>query len=184
MRDLEIYAQKCTKMLDQIGISYGDVAQFKVNTRAKRRWGLCRMKNGKFIIEINECLLYEENSQAGLEETILHELLHTCEGCFNHGAEWKRMAERVNRVYGYRIARINSEEEKGVSVLPEYQMRREENKYFFQCEGCGHTIAYKRKTKFCVHPERYVCGFCRGKFKRIDAATYEYWHREGLAVKA
>lgn len=43
-----------------------------------------------------------------IQMTIVHELLHTCEGCFNHGAKWKYYAEVMNNKYGYQITRIYS----------------------------------------------------------------------------
>lgn len=39
MRNLMIFAIECMDELDSIGIPYGKVLDFSVNTRAKKRWG-------------------------------------------------------------------------------------------------------------------------------------------------
>lgn len=39
MRELLNYALECMDDLDAIGIKYGNVENFIVNTRAKKRWG-------------------------------------------------------------------------------------------------------------------------------------------------
>ncbi len=39
MRDLQVVTKECMKELDKIGIKYGNVVKFEVNTRAKSRWG-------------------------------------------------------------------------------------------------------------------------------------------------
>lgn len=86
MRNLTEYAQKCMAELDTLEIQYGNVVEFKVNYRAKKRWGQCkRLSDGTFSININAIFLDERNEEQGLKNTIIHELLHTCTDCFNHG---------------------------------------------------------------------------------------------------
>lgn len=89
MRNLEDVAIECMEMLDRIGIKYGNVKEVIPNSRARSRWGQCKIVPGGFQININVDLLDERNSIDGLKETLLHELLHTVSGCFNHGREWK-----------------------------------------------------------------------------------------------
>ena len=85
MRDLTAYAIECMNELDNIGIEYGNIIEFTVNTRAKKRWGQCRAVPGGYSINISSVLLDERNDEKGLKETIHHELLHSCKGCMNHG---------------------------------------------------------------------------------------------------
>ncbi len=167
MRDLSTYANECMEMLDVIGIEYRESA-FKVNTRATKRWGLCsyagRYFDGSkhYEIQISTVLLDERNSEIGLIETIMHELLHTCEGCMNHGAEWKRLAEKVNREYGLNIKRTNSAEDKGVTV----DTRVKRVLHRFVCTGCGQVIERQRESKFTQNYQRYTCGKCHCKFEK------------------
>lgn len=163
MRDLIKYACKAMDMLDSIGVKYGNIIDFTVNTRAQKRWGQCRRVPGGYTININAVLLDEKNSEDGLMNTILHELAHTVEGCMNHGANWKAVARRIYSAYGYEIKRVDSAEDKGVieSATPiEY-------KYQFCCEKCGKIIGRTRASKFTRNPERYIHTSCGGHFQKI-----------------
>lgn len=126
MRDLQQIAQICFRELEALGIVCGSVQAFRVNTRAKRRWGLCKILPGGYQIEIAAVLLREDIPLASLKDTIIHELLHTCPGCANHGAQWKALADKVNRAYGYNIRRLASPAEKGVpdEWIPPQRVRR------------------------------------------------------------
>jgi len=116
MRDLEAIAYECMEKLDALEIPYGNVTEISVNTRAKSRWGQCRHKpDGTHTININVELLDESNDIRGLENTIIHELLHTCPGCNNHGPIWKTYAEKVRAAYGYDIKRCSDAAEKGIA---------------------------------------------------------------------
>lgn len=161
MRNLLKVASECMKELDTIGIEYGKIVKWEINTRAKKRWGQCRKVPNGFSININSSLLEEESCLDGLKGTIMHELLHTCKGCFNHGAEWKRLASIVKSKYGYDIKRTSSADEKGVTV--EYKPVR--YKYIVKCTECGQEIKRMKRCKIVDHPDWFLCGKCNGHFK-------------------
>ncbi len=166
MRDLYEHASRCMKMLDDISIEYGNVISWDVNTRAKSRWGQCRRVGRRvFKINISSELLDEKNPVESLEDTILHELLHTVEGCHGHKGKWKDVAELVNRSYGYNIKRSSTAEEKGVKYTQEPVMSY---RYICKCEKCGQTIHRQRKSKFVKRLSMYKCGICGGEFKLIS----------------
>lgn len=51
-------------------------------------------------------LLFEEYEKApheAIRNILAHELLHTCQRCFNHGAEWKRYVRSLNAQHGFKI---------------------------------------------------------------------------------
>ena len=54
----------------------------RINTRAKRRLGCCIYNEKGFLIEVSARVLEDP---ALLRQTLIHELLHTCPGCRNHG---------------------------------------------------------------------------------------------------
>lgn len=115
MRDLELITLACMEKLDKLGIPYGNILEVTINTRAKSRWGQCRHCAEGHKINISARLLDDSTDIRGLENTILHELLHTAPGCNNHGAVWKAYAEKVNAAYGYNIKRASTAYEKGVA---------------------------------------------------------------------
>ena len=50
MRNLEVYGRQCIEDLNAIGIYPNDILEFKVNTRAKKRWGQACKKSGVYSI--------------------------------------------------------------------------------------------------------------------------------------
>lgn len=167
MRNLNAVAKECMKMLDNIGIKYGNIKEIKVNTRAKKRWGQCELVPGEgYSININIVLLDERNDINGLKNTIIHELLHSCDGCMNHGEKWRLLANKVNDVYGLNIKRTSNSDEKGIdkSTIVKSQVVY---KYEIQCIDCGHVYKRAKMSTVIQHPEEYRCSHCGGKLQRI-----------------
>ena len=75
MRNLEVYGRQCIENLNAIGIYPNEVSEFKINTRAKKRWGQARKINGVYSININVLLLQDDCPERALLETLYHELL-------------------------------------------------------------------------------------------------------------
>lgn len=170
MRNLNVVAIECMRELEIIGIKCGNVIKLEANTRAMKRWGQCTCLGGNnYAISINVILLRDDTNIDGLKNTIIHELLHTCPNCMKHTGEWKELAEKVNKYYGYNIKRVSSSDEKGVE--PEAKRlinaKKKEAKYKFQCCNCGIIVSRKRASDFTKNPNNYRCGKCGGKFKKI-----------------
>lgn len=153
MRNLQEYANLCKELLDDLGIECGPILGYDVITRSKRKFGTCVSEHLGYVIKINVELLDEHNSEDGLIETILHEQLHTCDGCFNHGPCWKALADKVNKAYGYNIKTSSTFEEKGICA-PRVA------KYNLVCQGCGHVYNHYRACNATKHPQYYRCALC------------------------
>ena len=170
MRDLQKYANECKKELDAIGIPYNTAAEFTINTRAKSRWGQARKTPSGYKINISAVLLDERNAAEGLKNTIIHELLHTCRGCMDHGKKWKEYAAQVRAAYGYNIKRTSNGAEKGLCaecIAENAEAHNTPPKYVFRCMGCGQIITRKKASDFVTNTARYRCGICHGKFERV-----------------
>lgn len=160
MKILSHIMVECMQELDAIGIEYGEIVEISVNARAKKRWGQCKKvsSRGQYSIEISACLLRDNVDIIATKNTVIHEILHTCEGCMNHGKNWKRQAEKVNRAYPqYNIKRCTSAEEKG--IIREYPV-----KYQFHCADCGGIVQRMKKSNFTENYQLYRCGKCGGDF--------------------
>lgn len=165
MKDLMAIASECMVMLDDLNIEYGNITKWEVNTRAKNRWGQCRkLPNGDFSINISSVLLEDDVDIQSVETTVLHELLHSVKGVKGHGPEWKRLADKVNKAYGYNIKRCTSSEEKGIAPI---QTTPKTVKHKFVCTDCGQTIERLKESKFTKDYNKYRCGVCHGKFEKI-----------------
>ncbi len=131
--------------------------EVRVNTRAKRRLGCCFYQSGRYWIEVSQKVLENE---ALLKQTLVHELLHTCPKCRDHGARWRAYAQIVNEKLGYRIERTVRTE------TPIGPLRHEEIKYILECQSCGAQIKRMRMSKAVKSPWCYRCP-CGGKLKRV-----------------
>lgn len=153
--------QKGIKQVIAAGIKPGNInPKVKVNTRAKRRFGLCsKTRSGEYEIEINHQLL--NTDEITVMNTIIHEILHTCEGCMNHGRLWTSYVNKMNRVYGYNITKTSSYEKMG--------LEKPKPKYLIKCksESCAMEIPRYKKSKTVTQIHKYACPKCRGKLKVI-----------------
>ena len=161
MKDLNKLAAECITDLTAARIPLGTVRYWKISTRQKNRWGLCEAVGfGEFDITISEALLHNDVDDQAAKNTIAHELLHTIDGCMNHGPYWHKFAKLVNQLCpGYNIKGRTSAEDKGIQI---------EYKYQFRCTGCGIVVGRHRKSKFVEHPELYLCSKCGQKFRRFQ----------------
>lgn len=159
MKDFERLIQECLGEVTAVGITPGNIVQWKINTRAKTRWGLCTKKtNGECTIEIAAVLLQDDRiSEKSCKETIIHEILHTCRECKGHTGYWKQYATLMNEAYGYNIKRVTQGEEKGVE---NYKGSELPVKYIFQCKNCQAFVYRKRESNFTRHYKRYGCAKC------------------------
>lgn len=153
--------QKGIKQVENAGIKPGKInPNVVINTTASSFYGLCtKRKNGiyDYTIELNKNLLLGEEIYT--MNTLVHEILHSVEGCMNHGPKWKRVVGIVNKKYGYNIKRCSTSEEKGMQDI--------ESKYVIQCEKCNSKYHRDRVSNLVKYPERYSCGSCKGKLKLV-----------------
>ena len=162
MKDLNKLFIECMEDVKAVGLKPGTIVSVTINSRAKKRWGLCRATNGVYSIEISNRLLDDSVADIAAKNTLVHEIFHTCPNCMNHGTEWQRCADIVNKHYNgyYTISRTTSSAEKGLEPIG--RVRNDVNKYVLYCNGCGREWHYKRAGKVIQHPQNYRCGVCRG----------------------
>lgn len=124
------------------------------NTRCKTRYG-----ERSYSIQIASYLV-ENGSERGIKSTIAHEYIHTCDGCMNHGALWKRYGNMVSDLYD--INRCDTYESKGISndAVQSIQANREQFKYIVKCNKCNREWKYKRMCKTLKVIERCTCPYC------------------------
>ncbi len=160
MKDYRALIKECLDEVEAVGIIPGNIKEWKINHRAKARWGMCTRKiNGECIIEIAARLLTDDRiSIKSCKETIIHEILHSCKDCNGHTGTWKKYAELINNQYGYNIKRVTSGKEKGIE---EYESTYSlPYKYIFVCKYCGDTLRRKRMSKFTKYYRNYYCRNC------------------------
>jgi len=161
MKNLYAMSKICLDELHTIGIFPNRISDYNVNYRAKHRWGQCKLSNGKYTINISYKLLEDDVPERALKDTLIHELLHAVDGCMNHGDKWQRLADKVNKAYGYDIKRCTSQEEKGVELCNDKDYH-----YIITCQGCNTTWKYMRHSKIvkCCQNNTAKCSCGSKKF--------------------
>ena len=165
--ELQRLLTECLQELGMLGIyPSGKIVAIRENSRAKKRLGCCKKRDSKGQeYELEVSTLLKGQDEKTIKEIIIHEILHTCKGCFNHGSRWHRLAEQVYRAYGYRIEstadykRLNLEEE-----------LNKQYRYCIRCQGCGNTFFRMRAGKIVKYPDLYRCGLCNGRL-RVSAVA-------------
>lgn len=81
---------------------------------AERKHGSCKYDRltGHFIISVSKNIKYDGD----MLNTVIHELLHTCPVCQNHGTLWQAYANVINARYGIKITRCSKKEHIRVDV--------------------------------------------------------------------
>lgn len=154
--------------LEVIDIPINKVDSIKVNNRMSRAWGICkRTRNTRtgsisgYRIEISERLLNESIPDKSIKNTICHELIHTIDGCFNHGDEWKSWGRFISDCYvQYKGVdnRRTSSADKGFTE----EVVLNTSKYAFKCKSCGYILSKNRVSDFIRNYKLYGCK-CGGK---------------------
>lgn len=150
---------RCYNALDDlecIGIDLSNNAyKFKFNTSLKRVCAqCCYNQENDFTIEFNP--MYVESVDVDeLYDTIVHELLHSAPNCYNHGTEWKRLADIANSKLLTNVTRCY----KGTNFNP--------YRYYVKCPTCN-KVVYKSATKsptwkniYMGNTRRFHCNVCK-----------------------
>lgn len=168
MKDLQKLYNDCVMELKRINMDISNkITEVKINGRLRTTMGICYRNNrtGNYSIGINQALMSDTADEMEVKDTIIHELLHTCPGSFNHGYEWKLRADRVNRMLGYHVSTCASRQEVEAKGI---QLKIEDWKYALECVNCGKQYKRKRWGYALENPSNYKCGKCGGELKTIS----------------
>jgi len=159
MKDFQALIKETKEDLDTLGIKYGNVTKWSVNTRAKKRWGQCkRVSFNTFEINISALLLDDNVNDQTAKNVIAHELLHTVKGCFAHKGKWKLLAKEINEsLPHYNIKTTDKFEDIGTDIKPQ------KPKYIISCDNCSFKAERYKMSRVIKYPYRYRCPKCNGK---------------------
>lgn len=153
-QDMNALLEEAISQVEDAGIPVDrDKIENKLTiTRATRTFGRCQEIGGVFSIGVSK--YYKDNDKREVMETLVHEVLHTVEGCFNHGTLWKRYAGLMNKKHGYNISRTSSRQ---MDSLMKEEIFKSIYKYSIDCKECGKSALRQRKSKIVKNPENYIC---------------------------
>ncbi len=98
------------------------------------------------------------NDDLELARTLAHEMIHQWQYDVlkrrpNHGADFRRMMDRMNQ--------------DGLNITIYHSLARETDalaRYAWRCQQCGHIYRRQRRT---IKPRRHQCGACRGPLREL-----------------
>lgn len=151
--------EKAKELMISSGLKIRKDYEVRFNTRLKTTLGRC-YKN-KPIIEINYYYFkwsMENNKYTDVFNTLVHELIHTVEGCANHGKKFKMICNYLNEKYDMDLNRLYSGEY--------IQINKKESEYNYEvyCVNCNMKKGYKNK-RVINNINKYRCAKCNNKLK-------------------
>ena len=170
IKDIKDEIKEDLNILASLGVESLATKEIEVciNSRFTRTLGLCKDKgNNYFAIKINESFLRNADPKS-VHDTIMHEVIHTCEGCFNHGPEWHRVGKLVSDKFGFTITRTYTD-----LAYRQFMRNKKSTKIRYQigCPNCGIIGEYysptkvflgvKQQEKTCL--PRYRCNRCKNR---------------------
>ena len=157
--------KECINELNVLNVPISKSISFKENTGFSR-FGFCKKtpnRDTDYAIAINK---WFEDDKA-IKETIMHELIHTVYGCYNHGKKFKTYAGIINKdcklnimvIGNYKLnekAYKNKGTKRNVFREEDYNPQTMVMMY---CPKCRNTFAIKKSAfKF---GSRWICRRCK-----------------------
>jgi len=159
MRSLKILLNKCMKELDALNIPYGNIHKIEYADVGKCLGKCIAYYEEVFDIQISELFKNCEADILDLKAIIMHELLHTCDGCNNHGELWRKYAALVDSAYHYDVL--------GFRTRRQVFLKEKEKEIIHRlvCPNCGGfwNIRDEKLWEKILRDEDYECSWCEGK---------------------
>lgn len=118
----------------------------RISKRAFRFLGRCTKNwlKDSYFITVSQPLLNTNNTKL-IKETLIHELIHTCKNCFNHGNNFKYFMYVVNNETDYNVT-INSNNKEYAKQVENFR-KNSKPKYKITCVKCGMVTYRSRLNK-------------------------------------
>ena len=152
--------QDCIAELKCYGIPVSDkiYPAVYINRNWMSRVGQCEEIDGHYFISISSILMGDNLKT--IKQTLLHELIHTCPDCMNHGEQWQKYVGTANKKGGYNIKRTTNSK-----AFSEYGDNNA--KYIMRCKQCNIRVYRYRMSKLVKSPNSFRCSKCGGDFERL-----------------
>ena len=163
MTSLELFSvmNEVRENMKKIGIDCSASIREIKFTGQRRTWGRCYKTRGWghdiYRITISDMLGKKGVDPNALKSVVAHEVLHTCPKCWTHTGEFSRLADILEKKYGYKIKEHMAE---GLGVPDEIKY---DEPYVIECSECGQKYAYNRRKKWFNYLEKCGCGNCQKK---------------------
>lgn len=158
IQEIEKCIRKANEVLYSIDNKYKPpiITDIKIS-KARSFFGQIRKKGDVYTLKISNMIdeADEQHRETLLMSVVIHELIHTCPKCFNHGYEFKYWCYKVNRRYPeYHIVTKTDGKEYGIKEDEKHA------RWYVECEKCHKHYNYERKPRVDLKRCHCKCG-CR-----------------------
>ena len=168
MHNIQSIYQDCYNKVVDLGIVPGNIIGVSINKRFSRCYGKCitmRIYDRStretveltHTIEIAGFLINDNVPLSCIENTMFHEILHTCKDCQNHGKNWQYYASMINRAYGQHVGTYATTEE--MKYAPKRKTPTQP-KWTITCDDCGKEWFFTRKKPYFNYLNLCKCNVC------------------------
>lgn len=137
---------------------YQDFWNIKVG-HSRSSWGTIYLSERGFRLTISNCFneIKDENKAYNkFMSTLIHELIHTIPGCWDHKYKFQVVADLVNAKYPhFNICRATSMRDFGINK------QRRDYSWVVYCSDCNQTYKYRRQPKYSDCIKLCRCGRCK-----------------------
>lgn len=162
--DLEQILNKCKDELYDLGFLEIKNKNYiiQINSRFRNKLGRCSYNKITYIytISINESFM--NICPDKVKNTMMHELIHSINGCMNHGTKFQNIAKLVNNKFGYNVHTTSYYED-----YDKYIDSTKNYKYKIKCSHCGEEWFYEKTGKVIRslqnNPTSCTCPHCKTK---------------------
>lgn len=170
----------CKMELKNIGIDLDDemvgTITISIAKRKCKRYGCCKQeepdKSSKYIEKIGRksYIRYAKFKKHNIEisswvmdlntdiikNTIMHEIIHCLPYCSNHGEQFKKYANYINKKLNYNVSRLGNKKED----FEQSNVKIEKERFFYKIQCCKCGYSFYRKRLNCRFDKKYRCGKC------------------------
>ena len=142
------------------GIKVGKVMGVRF-TNSLHDFGFCqKIRQGVYVITITDLAMHGD-----IKSTIVHELIHAVNGCYNHGSKFQTIAKELSKAYNIELGTTASDKE--MKMTEEYRLSKA--KYVIKCtnQNCNCMIFRYRAVGVVKNTDKYKCGYCGSNLVRI-----------------
>ncbi len=154
-------ALRCAQQIRDLGYTVPGGIKYSLSTRMHRALGKCIEKRYMGEVISLEIRINAEVPERILDQVMMHELVHAVVGGrAKHGPLFQKMANIVNRNYGYKVSTYASTEES--NALSE--VRKDNGGPEIHCLQCNKTYHVTRRHGVFKNVSGYRCK-CGGKLE-------------------
>ena len=126
-------------------------------TKATSYWARIKIRgDGMYeliVSNIFESIPDENVARLRFQSSMIHELIHTIPGCWDHRRKFQTICRMINYKYPEYNLQTSTDTESLGLVIEEKTPR-----YIVVCKHCKHEYKYYKKPRYNL--DNYVCGHC------------------------